>query len=55
MKRIRFSLTSMFVVTTIVGLVVALAYSRFEVAQLSRELSNVVPLREAIKRDRSNI
>ena len=46
MKRIRFSLTSMFLVTTIVALVIALAYSRFEVAQLSRELNNVVPLRE---------
>ena len=46
MKRIRFSLTSMFLVTTIVALVIALAYSRFEVAQLSKELNSIVPLRE---------
>jgi hypothetical protein len=46
MKRIRFSLSSIFLFTTIVALVTALAYSRFEVAQLTRELKNVVPLRE---------
>ena len=46
MKRIRFSLSSMFLVTTIVALVIALAYSRFEVAQLTKELNSVVPLRE---------
>ena len=46
MKRVRFSLTSMFLLTTIVALVIALAYSRFEVAQLTRELNSVVPMRE---------
>ena len=46
MKRIRFSLTSMFLVTAIVALVIALAYSRYEVAQLTKEFNSVVPLRE---------
>lgn len=46
MKRIRFSLASMFLVTTVVALLIALACSRFEVAQLTRELNSVVPLRE---------
>jgi hypothetical protein len=36
----------MFLLTTVVALVIALAYSRFEVAQLTRELKSVVPLRE---------
>ena len=35
-----------YLVTTIVALVIALAYSRFEVAQLTKELDSVVPLRE---------
>jgi hypothetical protein len=36
----------MFLLTTVVALVIALAYSRFEVAQLTKELDSVVPLRE---------
>lgn len=45
MKRIRLSLMSMFLLTAIVALVIALAYSRFEIAQLSKELNSVAPLR----------
>ena len=46
MKRFRLSLTSMFLLTAIVALAVALTYARLEIAQLSKELKSVVPLRE---------
>ncbi|MEO8268732.1 MAG: hypothetical protein ABI557_03365 [Aureliella sp.] len=45
MKRIRLSLTSMFVLTAFVALAIALIYSRLEIAQLTKELKSVVPIR----------
>jgi len=46
MKRIRFSLASMLLLTAIVALTITLIYSRLEISQLTKELRNVVPLRE---------
>ncbi|QDV26968.1 hypothetical protein [Aureliella helgolandensis] len=46
MTRIRLSLASIFWLTATVALAIALIYSRVEISQLTRELRNVVPLRE---------
>ncbi len=46
MNRIRLSLANMFLITALVALTIALIYSRLEILQLTRELKNVVPLRE---------
>lgn len=46
MARIRLSLASIFWLTATVALAIALIYSRVEISQLTKELRNVVPLRE---------
>lgn len=46
MKRIRFSLANLLLLTAIVALTIALVYSRLEISKLTSELENVIPLRE---------